>query len=111
MRLDAYNCYFNLITHEHDVWKHKLFHELSWCYLHAYNIPKSDVTFRYLTTCLPHMAQWLRQEHDWKVYHWRESTGMSDVQDHNSYMHYGRREGLIFGAYCGNLTAWLLTNT
>jgi hypothetical protein len=69
------------------------------------------VTFRYLTTCLPHMAQWLRQEHDWKVYHWRESTGMSDIQDHNSYMHHGRSEGLIFGAYCENLTAWLLTNT
>ena len=45
---------------------------------------------------LAHMAHELRQQ-DWKVYFWR------DLEK--------KQAGLIFGAYCGNLTAWLLANT
>jgi len=59
---------------------------------------------------LSEMASKLRQQ-DWSVYYWRERDGLDDVDDDNSHINYGRREGLIFGQYCPNLTAWLLTNT
>jgi hypothetical protein len=50
---------------------------------------------------LSEMACKLRKQ-GWSVYYWR---------DDNSHINYGRREGLIVGAYCANLTAWLLANT
>lgn len=45
---------------------------------------------------LSEMAAILRAQ-DWCVYYWRDRNGT--------------QEGLIFGQYCPNLTAWLLANT
>lgn len=58
---------------------------------------------------LSEMAALLRAQ-DWCVYYWRDVKGiLSD--DYNTQVNYGTREGLIFGRYCPNLTAWLLANT
>ena len=59
---------------------------------------------------LGEMARTLRQQ-GWSVYYWRDRHGLDNVDDDNTHINYGRREGLIVGAYCANLTAWLLSNT
>jgi hypothetical protein len=60
---------------------------------------------------LTHMAQVLRSQ-GWAAYHWRDRHGITDAQDDtNTWLNYGRREGLIIGRYCSNLTAWLLSHT
>ena len=59
---------------------------------------------------LGEMARTLRQQ-GWCVYYWRDRHGLDNVDDDNTHINYGRREGLIVGAYCANLTAWLLSNT
>ena len=46
----------------------------------------------------------------WRVYHYRSRYGISDRSDYNSFMNYGREEGLIFGAYCPRLMEWKLAN-
>lgn len=59
---------------------------------------------------LRHMARMLRAQ-GWSAYYWRDRHGLDNVDDHNAHINYGRREGLIIGRYCSNLTAWLLANT
>ncbi len=59
---------------------------------------------------LAHMARVLREQ-GWCAYYWRDRYGVDDVSDYNTYINYGRREGIIIGRYCPNLTAWLLSNT
>jgi hypothetical protein len=59
---------------------------------------------------LAHMARVLRAQ-GWCAYYWRDRHGLDNVEDHNTHINYGRREGIIIGRYCANLTAWLLSHT
>ena len=59
---------------------------------------------------LAHMARVLRAQ-GWCAYYWRDRHGLDNVLDYNTHISYGRREGIIIGRYCNNLTAWLLANT
>lgn len=59
---------------------------------------------------LNHMAKQLRDQ-GWCTYYWRDRYGLDGVEDDSTYINYGRREGIIIGRYCPNLTAWLLSHT
>lgn len=59
---------------------------------------------------LAHMARMLRDQ-GWCAYYWRDQHGLLNVSDYNTHINYGRREGIIIGRYCPNLTAWLLSHT
>lgn len=59
---------------------------------------------------LAHMAAMLRAQ-GWSAYYWRDRHGLDQMEDYKSYINYGRREGIILGRYCANLTAWLLAHT
>lgn len=59
---------------------------------------------------LAHMARVLRAQ-GWCAYYWRDRHGLDNVEDDNTHINYGRREGIIIGRYCANLTAWLLSHT
>ena len=95
---------------ERQLFKH-LFHA-------AYGIPTTPTWTKLSQTLsrldhiivdLSEMAALLRAQ-NWCVYYWRDKRGiLSD--DYNTQVNYGTREGLIFGQYCPNLTAWLLSNT
>lgn len=56
------------------------------------------------------MARMLREQ-GWCAYYWRDRHGVDHVGDCHTFMNYGKREGLIIGRYCPNLTAWLLSHT
>jgi len=59
---------------------------------------------------LAHMARMLRDQ-GWCAYYWRDRYGLDGVEDDHTHINYGRREGIIIGRYCANLTAWLLSHT
>lgn len=118
MKIEVHKLQMGLITEGSDVIKRHLYYDL---HTLVYGAPpgmkwqpvKPGGTLRALTAThidLVHMAQELRRL-GWCAYYWRDRYGVDDVSDYNTYMNYGRREGLIFGQYCPNLTAWLLANT
>ena len=118
MKIEIRKLQFGLMTADSDIIKRSLFqymHEqvyghlpyAQWQHVSA-SSPASISSPKY--TNLIEMARKLRQQ-GWSVYYWRDRHGLDNVHDDNSHINYGRREGLIVGAYCANLTAWLLANT
>lgn len=96
---------------ENSLFQHLYF--LAYSHNHNSTGPTSLATslgeLNYVRVDLSEMAKLLRAQ-DWCVYYWRDKQGI-ESDDHNTQINYGVQEGLIVGAYCGNLTAWLLANT
>lgn len=111
-KTNNYRTYHSSQTNNHD---RKLFDHL---YEECYGVPRhrgwtkiSTTSYRmgHIDVNLSEMAQRLREQ-GWCVYYWRDKQGI-ESDDYNTQINYGLQEGLIFGIYCPNLTAWLLTNT
>lgn len=118
MKIDVTKIRHGLITHKQDLIKRDLFADLyqqiyARPYRMAWQTSKQDRTLAVLkfpAISLAHMAASLRQQ-GWGVYYWRDPHGVDAGDDTNTHINYGRREGLVFGIYCANLSAWLLANT
>lgn len=118
MKIDVTEIHLGLITHRDSLLKRDLYYDLhEQVYGHAPRKqwqPANSTTLRILTgtkTDLSHMAHELRHL-GWAAYYWQDRHGVSHAQgDTNTWINYGRREGLIIGRYCANLTAWLLAHT
>jgi hypothetical protein len=113
MKIDVSAIQYGLVTARDDLLKRDLFWHL---YEQVYGKPSLpgsrllSYALRYHVIDLHVMAFRLR-ELGWCVYYWRDAHGLDRVDDYNIFINYGRREGLIIGRYCANLTAWLLSHT
>lgn len=106
MKIDVNQIRHGLVVTKDDVIKEQLFYHLLKV---AYpDIPRLYTRLVYNPFNLAQMCKILRSQ-DWCAYHWRDVHGVVTT-DYNTYMNYGKREGIIIGKYCANLTAWLLTN-
>jgi len=118
MKIEVRKLKLGLVTHGSDQVKHELFRYLfnqvypSWQAATWQSVPGKP-TVRVLQPYdvdLNHLAHMLRAQ-GWSAYYWRDRDGLDNVYDCNTHINYGRREGLIIGRYCANLTAWLLAHT
>jgi hypothetical protein len=96
---------------ENSLFQHLYF--LAYSHNHNHPGPTSLATslgeLNYVRVNLSEMAKLLRAQ-NWCVYYWRDKQGM-ELNDFKTQIIHEVEEGLIVAAYCGNLTAWLLTHT
>ena len=118
MKIEVRKLHLGLVTRGSDIVQHDLFRYLfkqvypDWTGATWQPVPGKP-TVRVLQPYdvdLSHMARILRAQ-GWCAYYWRDRHGLDHVEDDNTHINYGRREGLIIGRYCPNLTAWLLSHT
>ena len=119
MKIDVSEMRYGLIISGYSLIKKDLYHHL---HMEVYGAPPFMTwqalqpgstlrTLKWTEVNLNHMARELRKL-GWAAYHWRDRHGISDAQsDSNSWINYGKREGLVLGRHCANLTAWLLSHT
>lgn len=117
MKIDVCELRHVMITSEYKLLNKDLFYHL---HMEVYGAPpfmkwqqvkpgSTLKTLKWSEVNLSHMARELRSQ-GWSVYHWRDRHGVDYTEDTNTFINYGKREGLIFGAYCGKLLEWKLSN-
>lgn len=118
MKIEVRKLKLGLITQGSDIIHYELLKYLlkqaypDWCDTYWQPLPGRPTmkVLRPSEVDLQHMARILRGQ-GWCAYYWRDRYGLDNVEDYNNYINYGRREGIIIGRYCPNLTAWLLSHT
>jgi hypothetical protein len=117
MKIEVRKGQLGLVTVSSDPIKHELFRYLfkqvypSWNGVSWQCVPGNPTVgvLQPYDVDLNQMARMLRDQ-GWCAYYWRDRHGIDNVDDDILHINYGRRQGLVFGRYCPNLTAWLLTH-